>query len=225
MKKQINSQFSILNLKKTPILFIIFVSIITSLLFYRQNSLIKNRHQSNKVKGNAVAYFAGGCFWSSESALEKLDGVTDAVSGYMGGDEINPSYEDVSSGKTGHRETIKVIYDNKKVSYDKLTEYFLKHIDPTDPEGSFYDRGFHYTSAIYYSTTDEKDTAIRIIKKLDSTKKLSKPIVTKIEPAKVFYSAEEYHQDYAKNNAVQYGIYRGASGRDEFFSKTWGNTH
>lgn len=223
MKKLINPRF---NLKKTPMaLVVIIVTVVISFLFYRQNIFLKNAQSINKPTGNAVAYFAGGCFWSAESALEKLDGVTDAVSGYMGGDEINPSYEDVSSGRTGHRETVKVIYDNKKVSYEKLTEYFLKHIDPTDPEGSFFDRGYHYTSAIYYSTDEEKDVASRVIAKLDNTKKLSKPIVTKIEPAKVFYMAEEYHQDYAKNNPVQYGLYRSASGRNEFFSRTWGNTH
>lgn len=175
----------------------------------------------NETAGLSVAYFAGGCFWSVESALEKLGGVTEVISGYMGGEEENVSYEDVTSGKTRHRETVKVFYDPTIISYDDLSEYFLKHIDPTDEGGSFYDRGYQYTSAIYYSTETEKSSALSVISKLDQTKVLLKPIVTKIELAKKFFPAEEYHQDYSEKNSISYAIYRKASGRDTFFKETW----
>ncbi len=171
--------------------------------------------------GLSVAYFAGGCFWSVESALEKLDGVTEVISGYMGGEDEKVSYADVVSGKTKNRETVKVFYDPAKLSYEELTEYFLKHIDPTDAGGSFYDRGYQYTSAIFYSNETEKDIAIKVIAKLDQTKVLAKPIVTKVELAKKFFSAEEYHQDYEKKNPTSYARYRKASGRDTFFKETW----
>ncbi len=178
--------------------------------------------QQNEIAELSVAYFAGGCFWSVESALEKLGGVSEIISGYMGGKEETATYEDVASGKTGHRETVKVFYDPAKVSYAELTEYFLKHIDPTDAGGSFYDRGHQYTSAIYYSTETEKGSALRVISKLDQTKVLSKSIVTKVELAKKFQSAPEYHQDYTQKNPTHYSAYSKASGRDAFFAKTWG---
>lgn len=223
MKKRTTlTQAFTLHRKKLPaLLTVLAVVVVASVFLYQQNTPIKTAQQANTKTGDAVAYFAGGCFWSTESALEKMGGVTDVVSGYMGGNEVNPSYEDVSSDQTRHRESVKVTYDSSKVSYAEITEYFLKHIDPTDPDGSFYDRGFHYTSAIYYQTDKEKAAALRVIAKLDGTKRLEKPIVTKVELAKVFYPAEEYHQDYSKKNAVHYGLYRKASGRDEFFAKTW----
>ncbi len=175
-----------------------------------------------ETAGLSVAYFAGGCFWSVESALEKLGGVTEVISGYMGGENEKISYEEVVSGKTKNRETVKVFYDSTKVSYEELTEYFLKHIDPTDEGGSFYDRGYQYTSAIFYLNEAEKDIAIKVIAKLDQTKVLAKPIVTKVEFAKKFFPAEEYHQDYTKKNPVSYALYSRASGRDAFFAETWG---
>ena len=178
----------------------------------------------NETAGISVAYFAGGCFWSVESAFEKLNGVTETVSGYMGGTEDKVTYEEVASGKTGDREAVKVFYDPAKVSYAELAEYFLKHIDPTDESGSFYDRGFQYTSAIYYSNEVEKDTAMLSISKLDQTKVLAKAIVTKVEPTKNFLPAEEYHQNYAKKNPLRYALYYKASGREDFFKNTWGKS-
>ncbi len=177
--------------------------------------------QEEIAEGLSVAYFAGGCFWSVESALEKVDGVAEVVTGYMGG-KGNVSYEEVITGKTGNREAVKVTYDPAKVSYAELSEHFLKYIDPTDEGGSFYDRGYQYTSAIYYANDAEKNSAMAIIMKLDQTKVLSKVIVTKVEPVKNFTTAEEYHQDYEKKNPERYAQYRKASGRDALFAKTWG---
>lgn len=205
---------------------ILIVAILTIVVggFYVSQTFKKEKEfvipVQNKIGGLSVAYFAGGCFWSVESALEKLNGVVEVVSGYMGGKE-NVSYGDVASGKTGNRETVEVFYDPVKVSYEELTEYFLKHIDPTDEGGSFYDRGYQYTSAVYYSTQTEKNIAMSVIVKLDDTKVLSKPIVTKVELAKKFFPAEEYHQDYAEKNEARYALYRKASGRDSFFKETW----
>jgi len=206
----------------------IFVAVLLAIVavgLYSSKILNKERDAATPIRdetvGLSVAYFAGGCFWSVESALEKLGGVTEIISGYMGGEEENVSYEDVASGKTRHRETVQVFYDPAKVSYEELTEYFLKHIDPTDEGGSFYDRGYQYTSAIFYLNETEKDIAISSISKLDQTKVLLKPIVTKVELAKKFFPAEEYHQDYSKKNPTRYALYRKASGRDSFFKETW----
>jgi peptide methionine sulfoxide reductase msrA/msrB len=175
--------------------------------------------------GEAVAYFAGGCFWCVESDYEKLPEVKDVVSGYMGGTVENPSYNQVSSGGTGHREAIKVIYDPSKTTYRELVLHLLKHIDPTDAGGSFYDRGHQYTSAIYYQSDEEKAIAESVIKEVDESKVFDKPVVTSLEPAGTFWLAEKYHQDYYKKSPVRYKYYRKGSGRDAFIESVWGNSN
>ncbi|NDE67969.1 peptide-methionine (R)-S-oxide reductase [bacterium] len=172
----------------------------------------------------AVAYFAGGCFWCTESDFEKLPGVTEAISGYMGGTLKNPTYTDVSSGISGHRESVKVIYDPSRVTYDRLALWLLQHSDPTDPDGSFYDRGRQYTSAVYYQTPEEKAVAEHVIADVSSRHIFSKPIVTSIEPAGDFWIAEDYHQDFYKKNPLRYEYYRKASGRDAFYQSIWKNS-
>ena len=168
-----------------------------------------------------TAIFAGGCFWCTESDFEKVDGVIDAISGYTGGKEVNPTYEQVSSGRTGHVEAVQVIYDPTKVSYAQLLDVFWRHVDPTDDGGQFVDRGPQYKSAIFYGNEEEHRLAEATKEKLAASGRFDKPIVTLIEPAGPFYPAEEYHQNYYKKNPIRYKWYRSRSGRDQFLEETW----
>lgn len=170
----------------------------------------------------AEALFAGGCFWCIESAFEYVDGVVTAVSGFAGGDEVHPSYKDVASGKTKQIESVLVVYDPSKVTYEQLVEYFWKQIDPTDAGGSFVDRGHQYTSAIFYFTEEQKQIAEVSKKALDDSGKYDAPIVTPIREATPFYPAEDYHQDYYKKNPIRYTYYRNGSGRDQYLKEVWG---
>jgi peptide methionine sulfoxide reductase msrA/msrB len=168
------------------------------------------------------ATFAGGCFWCTEADFEKLPGVVKVISGYAGGQKQNPTYEEVSSGTTGHVEAVQVYYDPAKVTYEELLDYFWRHIDPTDPGGQFVDRGPQYRSVIFYHDEDQKALAEKSKEALEKSGKFSKPIVTEIVKFTSFYQAEEYHQDYHKKNPLRYKIYRYASGRDQFLEKVWG---
>ena len=168
-----------------------------------------------------IAYFAGGCFWCTEADFEKIDGVGDVISGFMGGKKANPSYEDVAYGRTTHRETVKVPYDDAKVSYQELLSAFWRMHDPTDGKGSFVDRGRHYSSAIYYVDDAQKGLAEGAIAALDKSGKFNRPITTELAKAKGFYPAEDYHQDYYKKAATKYKYYRFRSGRDQFIKAYW----
>lgn len=168
-----------------------------------------------------VAYFAGGCFWCTEADFEKIDGVGDVISGFMGGNKANPSYEDVAYGRTTHRETVKVPYDDTKVSYQQLLSAFWRMHDPTDGKGSFVDRGRHYSSAIYYTDEAQKRLAEGAIEALDKSGKFERPITTEVAKAQGFYPAEDYHQDYYKKAATKYKYYRFRSGRDQFIKAYW----
>lgn len=173
--------------------------------------------------GEAVATFAGGCFWCTESDFEKLAGVTRVISGYSGGKEKNPTYEQVSAGVTGHVESIQVYYDPAKVSYDALLDHFWRHVDPTDAGGQFVDRGKQYVSVIFYRGEEQKRAAEASRDALARSGRFGgRAIVTRIEPFESFYPAEDYHQDYYKNNPIRYNYYRFGSGRDQFLKKTWG---
>lgn len=167
------------------------------------------------------ATFAGGCFWCMEPPYEKLAGVNEVISGYTGGKKLNPTYEEVSSGSTGHLESIEVTYEPSVVSYEKLLDIFWKNIDPTDAGGQFVDRGGQYRSAIFYQSEEQRKIAEASKQRLAGSGVFSKPIVTEILPAAIFYKAEEYHQDYYKKNPVRYKFYRFNSGRDQFLEKTW----
>lgn len=169
-----------------------------------------------------VATFAGGCFWCSESDFEKTVGVVEAVSGYTGGDVENPSYKEVSSGTTGHRESVQVYYDPSQVTYEQLLDVFWRHIDPTDGGGQFNDRGMQYSPAIFYHDDDQKRLAEESKKQLEESGKFSQVNVP-ILPFKEFFVAEDYHQNYYKKNSLSYGYYRKASGRDAYIEKTWGD--
>ncbi len=169
----------------------------------------------------AAAVFAGGCFWCTESDFEKIDGVIEAISGYTGGKEANPTYKQVASGATSHAEAVKVIYDPDKISYAELLEIFWQHVDPTDDGGQFVDRGYQYRSAIFYANETERRLAEASRDRLAQSGRFDKPIVTEIVPLGEFYTAEDYHQNYYKTNPIRYKWYRSGSGRDQFLKRTW----
>jgi peptide methionine sulfoxide reductase msrA/msrB len=168
------------------------------------------------------ATFAGGCFWCMVPPFEKLDGVSEVISGYTGGHKVNPTYDEVSSGTTGHMEAVEVTYDPTRVTYEKLLDVFWRQINPTDAGGQFVDRGSSYKSAIFYNNEEQKKLAEKSKKGLEQSGRFDKPIVTEIRPAGPFYRAEEYHQDYWKNNPIRYKFYRYNSGRDQYLAKIWG---
>jgi peptide methionine sulfoxide reductase msrA/msrB len=168
------------------------------------------------------ATFAGGCFWCTEADFEKLPGVVKVVSGYTGGQKEKPTYEEVSSGNSGHVEAVEVYYDPSRISYEELLDAFWKHIDPTDGGGQFVDRGAQYRSAIFYHDEEQKRLAEKSKEALGKSGKFKKPIATEVLPFTKFYEAEAYHQDYYKNHSFRYGIYRHGSGRDQFLEKAWG---
>lgn len=177
-----------------------------------------------KEKPMSQATFAGGCFWCMEPPFEQLDGVTQVESGYTGGREKNPSYQEVSSGGTSHVEAIRVTFDPGKVSYETLLEVFWRQIDPTDDSGQFADRGDQYTTAIFYHDSSQKILAEKSKRALSDSGRFSAPIVTRILPAGEFYRAEEYHQDFYKKNPAHYKSYRTGSGREYFIQTAWGQT-
>jgi peptide methionine sulfoxide reductase msrA/msrB len=168
------------------------------------------------------AIFAGGCFWCMEPPFEKLDGVTEVISGYTGGHKKNPTYEEVSSGTTGHVEAVQVICDPSKITYKKLLDVFWRQINPTDPYGQFVDRGSQYRSAIFYYNEEQRKLAEESKEELQKSGRFDKPIVTEILKASTFYPAEEYHQDFYKTHSLKYKYYRYRSGRDQYLEKIWG---
>jgi peptide methionine sulfoxide reductase msrA/msrB len=173
--------------------------------------------------GAQTAVFAGGCFWCTESDFEKVPGVIEAISGYTGGHVPNPTYKQVSAGGTGHVESVKVIFDPKKISYGQLLEVFWRKVNPTDAGGQFVDRGSQYRSVIFYANEHQRQLAEASKKELADSGVFDKPIVTEILPLGPFYPAEEYHQDYYKKNPIRYHYYRYRSGRDQFTEKIWAN--
>jgi peptide-methionine (S)-S-oxide reductase len=173
--------------------------------------------------GQAVAIFAGGCFWCMEPPFDKLPGVTATISGYTGGRKVNPTYEEVSSGATGHAEAVQVIYDPKKVTYEKLLEVFWVNIDPTVKDRQFCDSGNQYRSTIFYQDDAQRRAAEASKAALEKSKPFKEPIVTPIEMASTFYPAEEYHQDYYMKNPVRYNFYRTGCGRDARLKQLWGD--
>lgn len=168
-----------------------------------------------------LATFAGGCFWCVEAPFEGLDGVISVISGYAGGKEKNPTYGEVSSGKTSHRESVQITFDPEVISYSELVDIFWQTYDPTDVGGSFFDRGTQYESAIFYHDATQKQVAEESKSRLDKSKKFDKPIATPIIKYTNFYPAEDYHQDYYKKNPQDYYSYRTGSGRDAFIKKHW----
>ena len=167
------------------------------------------------------ATFAGGCFWCIASAFDDKEGIEQVISGYMGGDVDNPSYEYVCTGSTGHAEVVQVHFNPSVISYTELLKIFFSQINPTDEGGSFLDRGSQYRSAVFYHTDEQKQLALEAIQRIDESKMFDKPVVTEVQAAVEFFPAEEYHQDYHKKNPVQYKYYSVGSGRKSFVKRVW----
>ena len=185
--------------------------------------ITEENNQVVNLEDLELATFAGGCFWCVESAFEEYDGVHSVISGYTGGTVENPDYSQVSSGTTGHIESVQVYYDPKVITYQDLLEILWRQIDPTDAEGSFVDRGYQYTSAIFYHNDEQKNLAEESLRSLEESGFYDAPIATQVILAGDFYDAEEYHQDYHKKSSQKYRLYRAASGRDRYIRGQWGD--
>jgi len=173
-------------------------------------------------QGLEKATFAGGCFWCMEPPFDKLEGVKSVVSGYTGGNKKNPTYEEVSSGSTGHAESVEITYDPAVISYPKLLDVFWHNIDPTVKNRQFCDVGSQYRTAIYYHNAEQKQLAEASKKTLEESKRFRGPVYTEITAATTFYPAEEYHQKYYQKNPVRYKLYRYNCGRDQRLRELWG---
>jgi peptide-methionine (S)-S-oxide reductase len=169
------------------------------------------------------AAFAGGCFWCMVHPFDELPGVVSVTSGYTGGTKKNPTYEEVSAGTTGHAESVEIVYDPAKISFEKLLEVFWHNIDPVTKDRQFCDTGHQYRSAIFYHDANQKRLAEDSKQVLEKSKQFPGPIVTEIVPASTFYPAEEYHQNYYKKNPVRYKYYRWGCGRDARLKELWGS--
>ncbi|BAU47614.1 peptide methionine sulfoxide reductase [Sulfurifustis variabilis] len=170
----------------------------------------------------AKATFAGGCFWCMEPPFDALDGVVSTTSGYTGGAKPDPTYKEVSLGGTGHVEAVQILYDPRKISYERLLEVYWMNVDPFDPGGQFCDRGEQYATAIFYHDESQRRAAERSKEAIAA--RFPHPIVTPLRPAAAFYAAEEYHQDYYVKNPVRYKFYRYTCGRDRQLEKVWGRS-
>jgi peptide-methionine (S)-S-oxide reductase len=169
----------------------------------------------------AVAIFAGGCFWCMEPPFDALPGVISTTSGYTSGQTPDPTYQQVSAGKTGHTEAMRIVYDPAKVSYEKLLHVFWRNHDPVTANGQFCDHGSQYRAGIYYGS--EKERELAEASKTEVAKRFKQPITTEIVAQTTFYPAEDYHQDYYKKNPIRYKIYRTGCGRDRRLNELWGN--
>jgi len=168
------------------------------------------------------ATFAGGCFWCMEHPFDEIPGVVSVTSGYTGGQKKNPTYEEVSAGGTGHAESVQVVYDPARVTYEKLLNVFWHNIDPTAKDRQFCDFGRQYRSAIFYHNEEQHRLAMQSKSLLEKNKTFKEPVVTEIVQATVFYPAEDYHQHYYKNNPIRYKYYRFRCGRDQRLKELWG---
>ncbi len=169
-----------------------------------------------------IATFAGGCFWCMQPFFDNTQGVKKTTVGYTGGYAANPSYEEVSSGTTGHAEAIQIEFDPSQVFYEKLLDIYWHNIDPTHLNGQFADEGTQYRTVIFYHSDEQKRIAEQSKKALGLSGRFDKPIVTQILPASVFYPAEDYHQKYYLKSTLQYNMYHDNSGRPEYEKKIWG---
>lgn len=205
----------------------ILVSLVVALplvsLFVSQTGTANTMDKAAHSGKTEVATLAGGCFWCTESDLEKLNGVIDVVSGYSGGKLENPTYKQVASGKTEHIEVIKVVYDPSVVNYEQVLDQFFRHIDPTDDKGSFVDRGPQYRPAVFYHDAEQKEIAQNFMNEIEEANLYGAPLKTELIEFKKFWPAEDYHQDYYKKSKVRYNYYRYASGRDQYLDKIFGD--
>jgi peptide-methionine (S)-S-oxide reductase len=170
------------------------------------------------------ATFAGGCFWCMEHPFDELTGVLSVTSGYTGGTKLDPTYEEVSAGGTGHAESVQIVFDPAKIGYEKLLQVYWHNIDPTVKDRQFCDHGHQYRSAIFYHNETQRQLAMKSRNALEKNKPFREPVVTEITRATEFYPAEEYHQHYYKKNPIRYTYYRSRCGRDARLKELWGNT-
>ena len=168
------------------------------------------------------AIFAGGCFWCMEQPFDSLPGVLSVMPGYTGGTKLNPTYQEVSAGGTGHTEAVEIIFDPTKVSYEKLLQVFWRNIDPTKADRQFCDIGSQYRAAIFYLSDQQRTLALASKEDISKIKRFKEPVVTEIVPASRFYAAEEYHRQYYKKNPIRYRFYRSNCGRDKRLKELWG---
>jgi methionine-S-sulfoxide reductase len=188
-------------------------------------TIASSQGQNSSPVETRTAIFAGGCFWCIQPAFDKAKGVIKTIVGYCGGTEPNPTYELVSSEKTGYRESIQITYDPTKISYDQLLDIYWRQIDPTQADGQFTDIGPSYRAAIFYGNDDEKKIAAASKEKLARSGKFNKPIVTEILPAMKFYPAGAYHQKYYQQNPEHFEAFEEGSGRVSFKKKAWSDEH
>ncbi len=174
------------------------------------------------AEGEAVATFAGGCFWCVESDFDQVPGVTRTISGYTGGILKDPTYQQVTAGNSGHIEAVQIYFDPRKTSYQALLDVFWRSVDPTDSGGQFCDRGDSYATAIFANSPEQKKIAEASLARLQKSGVLKKPVVTPVRTAGAFYPAEGYHQDYYKKNPLRYKFYRLSCGRDARIKELWG---
>jgi len=200
---------------------LILLILFTGIIAFNNNVYSASETMKPSQNNLETATFAGGCFWCTESDFEKIDGVVEVISGYTGGKEKDPTYNQVSAGATGHTEAVQVLYDPEKVTYAELLDIFWQSVDPTDAGGQFVDRGGQYRSAIFYHNSEQQRQADASKKALAESGRFHNPIVTEIVAAVPFYRAEEYHQDYYKKNPLRYKYYRYGSGRDQFLTSVW----
>lgn len=172
-----------------------------------------------------VATFAGGCFWCTEADFDKLPGVISTTSGYIGGEEENPTYKQVVAGKTGHVEAVQVRFNKVQTSFSELLAAYWLTIDPLTPNRQFCDTGAQYRSVVFYHNDEQRELAKKSKATLDASGRFTQPVVTEIWPATTFYPAEEYHQDYYLKNPVRYRFYRNNCGRDQRLKELWGEKH
>ncbi|NCX10770.1 MAG: peptide-methionine (S)-S-oxide reductase [Proteobacteria bacterium] len=197
------------------------LKVLVLLLFVSCSSIEGVKIMNNNYE---KAYFAGGCFWCMEPPFEALEGVIEATSGYMGGSVKNPTYEEVTTGTTGHAEVVEILFDPNVISYEELLEVFWRNIDPTALNYQFADVGSQYRTEIFTVGDIQKDLAEKSKLELENSEKFNKPIVTAISNAPDFYIAEEYHQDFYKKQSMRYQMYAKASGRKGYLEETWGES-
>lgn len=181
---------------------------------------VRNSAPAGTARDTAV--FAGGCFWCVEEAFDKVEGVVSTTSGYTGGHTQNPSYEEVVTGRTGHAEVVRVVYEPKKISYQQLLNVFWRNIDPLTANRQFCDRGSQVRSAIFYENAEQRRLAEASKRALERSGRFEQPIVTEINPGAPFYQAEEYHQDYYRKNPLRYKFYKTSCGRVRRLEELWG---
>lgn len=193
------------------------------LLFILEGCSCMSKKDRTTLTPTEKATFAGGCFWCMEPIFKDVKGVLEVMPGYTHGHVANPTYKQVSTGKTGHYEAIEIVFDPAILTYEKLLESFLQNIDPTDQQGQFSDKGQQYTTAIFYHNDQQKKKAEFVLDQLQNSGQFSQPIATKILPASQFYPAEEYHREYYKKNKSAYDAYKYGSGRKSKLQNLWKN--